>query len=143
MHEKIDPESCIFCKIVSKQAPAHVVWEDERTLAFMDAFPVADGHTLVIPKAHCSNLLDAEEEDLRAVIAEPLSAGRSRQHPGQVNHRHAVLHHCQNLTHQGDFHGIPLTGCRSVFLTGTQARRSASGRFVSIIKACTWTEHIG
>ncbi len=69
MHEKIDPESCIFCKIVRRQAPAHVVWEDERTLAFMDAFPVADGHTLVIPKAHCSNLLDAEEADLRAVIA--------------------------------------------------------------------------
>ena len=69
MHEQIDPDSCIFCKIVAKQAPAHVVWEDERTLAFMDIFPVADGHTLVIPKAHCSNLLDAREEDLAAVIA--------------------------------------------------------------------------
>ena len=69
MDEKIDPDSCIFCKIVRKEAPAHVVFEDERTLAFMDIFPVADGHTLVIPKAHCTNLLDADPEDLSAVIA--------------------------------------------------------------------------
>jgi histidine triad (HIT) family protein len=69
MHEKIDPDGCIFCQIVGKQAPGHVIREDERTLAFMDKFPVADGHALVIPKAHCSNLLDAQEADLAAVIA--------------------------------------------------------------------------
>lgn len=69
MHEKIDPDSCIFCRIVAKQAPGHVIREDERTLAFMDKFPVADGHALVIPKAHCSNLLDANEADLADVIA--------------------------------------------------------------------------
>lgn len=60
---------CIFCKIVRGEAPAHVVFEDERTLAFMDIFPVAEGHLLVIPKAHCENLYEATEEDLRAVIA--------------------------------------------------------------------------
>jgi histidine triad (HIT) family protein len=69
MDEHIDPEACIFCKIVRKQAPAHVVHEDERVLVFMDIFPVADGHTLVIPKAHATNLLQADEADLAAVIA--------------------------------------------------------------------------
>ena len=59
---------CIFCKIVHKEAPAHVVCEDERTLVFMDIFPVADGHTLIIPKAHCDDLFGADAEDLRAVI---------------------------------------------------------------------------
>ena len=68
MHEQIDPDGCIFCKIVKGQAPAHRVWEDERTLVFMDIFPVADGHTLLIPKAHCSNLLDAESVDLKDLI---------------------------------------------------------------------------
>ena len=68
MHERIDPKDCIFCKIVAGEAPGHLVCEDERTLTFMDIFPVAAGHTLVIPKAHCSNLLDADPEDLRAVI---------------------------------------------------------------------------
>jgi histidine triad (HIT) family protein len=58
---------CIFCKIVRKEAPAHVVCENDRTLAFMDIFPVADGHTLVIPKAHCDDIFGADPEDLRAV----------------------------------------------------------------------------
>lgn len=69
MDERVAPGECIFCKIVSGGAPAHRVFEDDRTLVFMDIFPVADGHTLVIPKAHSSNLLDASEPDLEAVIA--------------------------------------------------------------------------
>ena len=77
MDERIDPDGCIFCKIVRKEAPAHVVFEDERTLAFMDIFPVADGHVLVIPKAHCSNLLDAEESGLRDVIAHSAPIARA------------------------------------------------------------------
>jgi histidine triad (HIT) family protein len=59
---------CIFCRIVRREAPAHVVCEDERTLVFMDIFPVSDGHTLIIPKAHCDDLFGAEADDLRAVI---------------------------------------------------------------------------
>ena len=59
---------CIFCQIVHKTAPAHVVCEDERTLVFMDLFPVAHGHTLIIPKAHCDDLFDSDPEDLRAVM---------------------------------------------------------------------------
>ena len=69
LNERIEPEACVFCKIVKGEAPAHRVFEDDRALVFMDIFPVADGHTLVIPKAHCSNLLDAEEADLEAVIS--------------------------------------------------------------------------
>ena len=62
------PADCIFCRIVRREAPAHVVFEDTRTLAFMDIFPVADGHTLIIPKAHCDDLFGADPDDLRAVI---------------------------------------------------------------------------
>jgi len=69
LHERVAPDACIFCKIVRGEIPAHRVFEDERTLVFMDIFPVADGHTLIVPKAHCTNLLDAEASDLEAVIA--------------------------------------------------------------------------
>jgi histidine triad (HIT) family protein len=62
-------DACIFCKIVRGEAPAHVVGEDERTLVFLDIFPVADGHTLIVPKAHCADLFDADAEDLRAVVS--------------------------------------------------------------------------
>ncbi len=47
----IDP-TCIFCKIVATQVPAHVVYEDDEFLAFLDINPRSPGHTLVIPKEH-------------------------------------------------------------------------------------------
>jgi histidine triad (HIT) family protein len=69
LNERVAPEACVFCQIVSGKAPAHRVSEDERTLVFLDIFPVADGHALVVPKTHCTNLLDAAEPDLGAVIS--------------------------------------------------------------------------
>ena len=48
---KIDP-TCIFCKIVAKEIPAHIVYEDENFLAFLDIRPISPGHTLIIPKDH-------------------------------------------------------------------------------------------
>lgn len=62
-------EDCIFCRIVAGTLPCHRVYEDELTLAFMDIFPVADGHTLVITKQHAANLFEAEEAALTAVMA--------------------------------------------------------------------------
>lgn len=45
-------ETCIFCKIVAGEIPAYTIYEDEHFLAFMDVFPRAKGHALVIPKQH-------------------------------------------------------------------------------------------
>jgi histidine triad (HIT) family protein len=59
----------IFAKIVRGQMPAAKVFEDDQTLAFMDVFPQAKGHTLVIHKsAKARNLLDVEAADLQAVM---------------------------------------------------------------------------
>lgn len=44
--------NCIFCKIVNKEIPAHIVYEDENFLAFLDINPQSPGHTQVIPKKH-------------------------------------------------------------------------------------------
>ncbi|HEX8994206.1 MAG TPA: HIT domain-containing protein [Candidatus Paceibacterota bacterium] len=45
-------DDCIFCKIVAKEIPAHIVYEDAGFLAFLDIRPLSPGHTLVIPKDH-------------------------------------------------------------------------------------------
>lgn len=45
-------ESCIFCKIVTKEIPAHIVYENEEFMAFLDIRPLSPGHTLIIPKQH-------------------------------------------------------------------------------------------
>ncbi len=63
-----DPD-CIFCKIASRELPARIVDEDERTLAFMDIVPATRGHALVIPRAHSRDLLSVSEEDLAATVA--------------------------------------------------------------------------
>ncbi len=58
---------CIFCKIVKGEIPSVKIYEDHRVYAFADINPVADGHTLVIPKAHAQGLTDISVEDLAAV----------------------------------------------------------------------------
>ena len=58
---------CIFCKIVTKEIPTKILYEDDDTLSFLDAFPVAKGHTLVIPKKH-----HAKIQDLPSVVNQKL-----------------------------------------------------------------------
>ena len=53
---------CIFCKIISKEIPAKILYEDDDTISFLDAFPVAKGHTLVIPKQHYAKIQDLPSE---------------------------------------------------------------------------------
>jgi histidine triad (HIT) family protein len=45
-------QPCIFCKIIKREIPAHIVYEDENFLAFLDIHPKSPGHTQVIPKKH-------------------------------------------------------------------------------------------
>ena len=54
-------KKCLFCKIISNQAPSHKLWEDKDFLAFLDINPVNTGHTLLIPKKHIDDILDLEE----------------------------------------------------------------------------------
>lgn len=60
---------CIFCQIRDGKIPSTRVYEDERTLAFMDINPVNDGHLLVIPKTHAETIFDISPGDLAAVSA--------------------------------------------------------------------------
>ena len=55
--------NCIFCKIIKKEIPSTIVYEDDEILAFRDINPVAPVHILVIPKKHISYLTDLEKED--------------------------------------------------------------------------------
>jgi histidine triad (HIT) family protein len=61
--------NCVFCRIVQKAIPASVVYEDERTLAFMDLGQVNPGHVLVALKAHAENLYALDDAQAAAVFA--------------------------------------------------------------------------
>lgn len=68
----------IFAKILRGDMPCTKVYEDDKTLAFMDIMPRADGHVLVIPKAPSRNILDAAPADLAAVMATAQKIGRAQ-----------------------------------------------------------------
>ena len=61
-----DPD-CLFCKIIAGEIPSTRVYEDERTIAFMDINPATRGHLLVVPREHTRDLLTIEPKDLSAV----------------------------------------------------------------------------
>jgi histidine triad (HIT) family protein len=61
--------TCIFCRIVAGEVPAEVVARDEHTVAFLDVSPLADGHVLVVPRAHVALLEDLAPDDSRALLA--------------------------------------------------------------------------
>ena len=59
---------CIFCKILKGELPCMKIYEDEHTMAFLDIAKDVDGHILVIPKKHVTNILDADAETLSHVM---------------------------------------------------------------------------
>lgn len=60
--------SCIFCRIVSGDIKAKMLHSTDRAIAFMDAFPLAPGHTLVIPKAHKKRIQDMTPQEVEEVF---------------------------------------------------------------------------
>lgn len=60
-------EDSIFTKIINKQIPAEILYEDDKTIAFLDIHPVTEGHTLVVPKTQVEFVWDLPEEDYLAL----------------------------------------------------------------------------
>lgn len=61
-------QDSIFTKIIKGEIPCHKIYEDDKTLAFLDIFPAAEGHTLVIPKKQVEFVWDLESDDYRALM---------------------------------------------------------------------------
>lgn len=99
---------CIFCKIVRGELPSYKVYEDEKTVAFLDIHPINPGHTLVIPKNHTGNIFEISSEEWANVtevtrkLAGAIEAAvgakginlmmNNREHAGQiVDHAHVHI----------------------------------------------------
>ena len=89
---------CLFCKIVNREIPASIVYEDERILAFNDINPQAPTHVLVVPKAHIATLNDVSSQDDQIV--------------GELVRRAAAI---------AKTRGISTGGFRTVFNTNREA----------------------
>ena len=89
---------CLFCKIVNREIPASIVYEDERILAFNDVNPQAPTHVLIVPKAHIATLNDLSANDDQIV--------------GELVRRAAAI---------AKTRGISAGGFRTVFNTNREA----------------------
>ena len=112
--------SCVFCRIVAKEIPAAVVYEDDQTLAFMDAGQVNPGHVLVAAKGHAENLYelnDAQAGALLRTAARVARAIRDAYQPQglsvyQANGKAAwqtVFHYHMHLVPRPDGDGMALS----------------------------------
>jgi len=63
----VTDQSCEFCKLARKEDDATIVFEDERTMAFLDIRPVNDGHALVIPRTHYENIYEIPDDEIAYV----------------------------------------------------------------------------
>ncbi|MDE2019363.1 MAG: HIT family protein [Patescibacteria group bacterium] len=60
---------CFFCKIANKEVQTAVIYEDEKTMAFLDIHPSAPGHAVVIPKFHAVTILDLPDAELEPLFS--------------------------------------------------------------------------
>lgn len=59
---------CIFCKIINKEIPGHIIYEDNHVLAFLDISQSTKGHTLIIPKKHVQDVFSMTPEDMTHIF---------------------------------------------------------------------------
>ena len=80
----------IFTKIIKGEIPAYKIYEDDKTLAFLDINPVVEGHTLVIPKVQVEFVWDLEDDDYTALmltakkVGQRLRAVMGKQYVGEM-----------------------------------------------------------
>ena len=82
--------ACIFCQIINKEAPAKIVYEDEKIIAFKDIHPVAPVHILIVPKKHIPSLNEFKDKDFRLIskifkIAQKLAQKKGIQEGYQLH----------------------------------------------------------
>lgn len=68
---------CIFCSIIEQDIPSHTVYENDKVMAFFDILPISQGHTIVVPKKHVSDVEDLTDEDFTAMAVAVKKIGKA------------------------------------------------------------------
>ncbi|MFS0780258.1 HIT family protein [Bacillus sp. 1P06AnD] len=63
----MENQGCAFCQIINRESPAHIVYEDELVCCFLDIDPISEGHVLLVPKEHCHDMDELEEQVLTRI----------------------------------------------------------------------------
>ena len=141
---------CLFCRISQREVAAHIVYEDERLLAFLDRGPIRPGHTQIMPREHFPYFDDAPAELLVAIVTVGQQLARAMKQTLQVPrvaflftggdiahvHAHAVpIHEETDITSRRyivednvTFRSLPSPSDRELARTASDLRRALAGR---------------
>ncbi|MFG6666901.1 histidine triad nucleotide-binding protein [Halomonas sp. HNIBRBA4712] len=95
---------CLFCKIINREIPADIVYEDEYVLAFNDIDPKAPVHQLIIPKQHIATLNDITSEQLAVVGRLQYTAAHLAREQGFAEEGYRVVMNCNGMGGQTVYH---------------------------------------
>ena len=87
-------EECIFCKIVAREIPSQVVYEDDEILAFRDINPLAPVHVLIVPKSHISSLQELKEGHTGLMGHMALASGGIAKSEGIAKKGYRIVVNC-------------------------------------------------
>ena len=87
-------QDCLFCKIIHREIPAKIAYEDDQVLAFHDIDPQAPTHILIIPKKHITTLNDLTEEDAALVGRLQVTAAKLAKELGFDEAGYRVVMNC-------------------------------------------------
>ena len=96
-------ENCIFCKIINKEIPSNIVYEDENFLAFLDIAKATNGHTILIPKKHVKNIIECDDVTLgeMMIVAKKIASNLMKKLNAEGCN---ILTNCNEVAGQTCFH---------------------------------------
>ncbi len=95
---------CLFCKILDKEIPAEVIYEDDLAIAFRDINPQAPFHALVIPRRHIHSLNELQPEDREIVGHLVMVASKLAEEHGFADDGYRTLFNCNSHGGQTVYH---------------------------------------
>ena len=87
-------QDCLFCKIINKEIPADIVYEDEQVLVFKDISPMAPVHLIIVTKKHIPTLADMDEKDTLLIGRVQLTAARLAVEMGLTEGGFRLVNNC-------------------------------------------------
>ena len=59
---------CVFCEIIKRKSPAHIIYDNSRLISFLDIEPINEGHVLIVPKQHVDTIEELSDETLTDIM---------------------------------------------------------------------------
>ena len=97
-------EDCIFCRIIEREIPSTIVYEDDKVMAFNDINPVAPVHVVIIPKVHIANVNALTPENAAVVADIHLAARKIAEKLGIADKGYRLINNCGEEAGQSVFH---------------------------------------